>query len=72
MFSYGKASKPKSHSVTEFQGVILAGFGNRLYPLTEDDHVPKALLPVVNKPMIYYQVQWLENAGIHGGFYLYS
>ncbi len=45
------------------RGVILAGgLGTRLYPLT---HVTnKHLLPVYNKPMIFYPIQTLVNAGI--------
>ncbi|KAI9208807.1 nucleotide-diphospho-sugar transferase [Polychytrium aggregatum] len=36
-----------------------------LYPLVNAEELPKALLPVGNKPMIYYQLQWLEAARIH-------
>ncbi|MCX8012307.1 MAG: sugar phosphate nucleotidyltransferase, partial [Desulfobacterota bacterium] len=45
------------------KGVILAGgLGSRLYPLTKVTN--KHLLPVYNKPMIYYPIQTLVNANI--------
>ena len=45
------------------KGVVLAGgTGSRLNPLTRVTN--KHLLPIYNKPMVYYPIQTLVNAGI--------
>lgn len=45
------------------KGVILAGgLGSRLFPLTKVTN--KHLLPIYNKPMIYYPIETLVKAGV--------
>ena len=47
---------------------MAGGRGTRLYPLTED--MPKALLPVANRPLLLYQLDVLERSGFTGAVWI--
>jgi len=61
--------RPPKEEVLEMYALILAGGkGERLRPLT--DSLPKPLVPLDNKPILWHQVEWLKNAGVTNVIFL--
>ena len=55
--------KSPKQKFANFYGVILAaGVGSRIQPLSFN--IPKPLLPVCNKPIIQYQIEYMKRIGI--------
>lgn len=55
---------PSAHHALGLTVIILCGEGSDLKPITTTLKLPKALLPVANKPMIQYPLEWVLEAGL--------
>ncbi|MEE8550328.1 MAG: nucleotidyltransferase family protein [Gemmatimonadota bacterium] len=48
--------------ITMYALIVAGGEGERLRPLTADR--PKPMVPIVDKPILQYQVEWLRREGV--------
>ena len=53
-----------------FALILAGGKGERLRPLT--DTLPKPMAPLCDKPILWYQVEWLKKAGVTDVVFLVS
>ncbi|MBM31847.1 MAG: nucleotidyltransferase [Chloroflexi bacterium] len=42
--------------------ILVGGEGKRLWPKTE--MIPKPMVQILNKPIVYYQIEWLKKYGL--------
>ncbi|KAF3929615.1 hypothetical protein ABW19_dt0210322 [Dactylella cylindrospora] len=56
---------PSTRDPLGITGIILCGEGEKLKPIVSQTKLPKALLPVANRPMLQYPLEWLLNGGIN-------
>lgn len=70
-FPAGLPSSQMPHSIpvpaTGFQALILCGPGVSLNTFTSNpEEYPKCLIPVANRPMVYYPLDFCKRSGITG------
>lgn len=63
---FSTSSQAFGSRTPEFRAVVLAMSEDDDYmaPLTDTENIPKALLPIANRPMLWYVLQWLEQGGV--------